>query len=106
MNAESESGDQPTILGEYEVLKSIRKGKFATVYRAKKIGSDHIVALKRIFIDMMDNKVLEKTLKEVRLLKRLDHPNIVRFMDSFIQTANPPSFLPPSRPPTHSTTPL
>lgn len=75
---------EPQYLGEYEVLKSIGKGKFAVVYRARKIGSEQIVALKRISVDMMDEKTREKTLKEVRLLSSLDHPNIIRYIDSFI----------------------
>ena len=33
---------------------------------------------------MMDEKAREKCLKEVRLLQSLDHPNIIRYLDSFI----------------------
>lgn len=32
----------------------------------------------------MDEKAREKCLKEVRLLQSLDHPNIIRYLDSFI----------------------
>ena len=74
----------PLYFGNYEVLKSIGKGKFAVVYRAKKIGDDQVIALKRIAVDMMNDKAKEKCLKEVRLLQNLDHPNIIRYMDSFL----------------------
>ncbi|RYG91055.1 hypothetical protein EON65_59405, partial [archaeon] len=74
----------PTQIGDYEVLKFLGRGKFAVVYRARKIGSEEIVALKRISVDMMNEKAREKCLKEVRLLQSLDHPNIIRYMDSFI----------------------
>ena len=43
-----------------------------------------VVALKRINVDAIDEKSREKCLKEVRLLQSLDHPNIIRYMDSFI----------------------
>ncbi|CAM9405754.1 unnamed protein product, partial [Heterosigma akashiwo] len=69
---------------EYEVIKPIGKGKFAIVYRAKRKADDEIVALKKISIEAMDEKQRKKTLKEVRLLQSLDHPNIVRYLDSFI----------------------
>mmetsp|Transcript_2508 Transcript_2508/g.5510 ORF Transcript_2508/g.5510 Transcript_2508/m.5510 type:complete len:590 (-) Transcript_2508:204-1973(-) len=85
--ANAENGGEPAMpqyFGSYEVLKTIGKGKFAVVYRAKKIGDDQVVALKRIAVDMMNDKAREKCLKEVRLLQSLDHPNIVRYMDSFI----------------------
>lgn len=81
---QQQESSSPLIFGNYEVLKSIGKGKFAIVYRAKKIGDDTVVALKRIAVDMMNDKAREKCLKEVRLLQSLDHPNIIRYMDSFI----------------------
>ena len=34
---------------------------------------------------MMDPKQREKCLKEVRLLESLDHPNIIKYLDSFIE---------------------
>lgn len=74
----------PQYIGNYEVLRTIGKGKFAVVYRARKVGDDQVVALKRISVDMMNEKAREKCLKEVRLLQNLDHPNIIRYMDSFI----------------------
>jgi NIMA (never in mitosis gene a)-related kinase len=74
----------PLIFGNYEAVKAIGKGKFAIVYRAHRIGDDQIVALKRISVDMMNDKAREKCLKEVRLLQSLDHPNIIHYMDSFI----------------------
>jgi NIMA (never in mitosis gene a)-related kinase len=78
------SEQTPLFFGEYEAVRSIGKGKFAVVYRAHKIGDDENVALKRISVDMMNDKAREKCLKEVRLLQSLDHPNIIRYMDSFI----------------------
>lgn len=78
------NGDQSQFFGEYEAIRSIGKGKFAVVYRAHKVGDDQNVALKRISVDMMNDKAREKCLKEVRLLQSLDHPNIIRYMDSFI----------------------
>lgn len=83
-NTQELQNQTPKYFGDYEVVKSIGKGKFAVVYRAHKIGDDQPVALKRISVDMMNEKAREKCLKEVRLLQSLDHPNIIRYMDSFI----------------------
>ena len=43
-----------------------------------------VVALKRISVDMIDDKAREKCLKEVRFLQSLDHPNVIKYYDSFI----------------------
>ncbi len=70
--------------GPYEIIKAIGKGKFAVVYRAKRITDGEVVALKRISVDAINDKAREKCLKEIRLVQSLDHPNIIRYMDSFI----------------------
>ena len=55
------------------------------VYRAIEKTSEKIVALKRIaIVDITDERQRQKTLKEVRLLQRLDHPNIIKYLDAFI----------------------
>ena len=62
------------------------KGKFSTVYRARRKDDGLIVALKKIQIfDMMDENSREKCLKEIRLVQSLVHPNIIKYLDSFIE---------------------
>ncbi|KAK1945052.1 Serine/threonine-protein kinase Nek6 [Phytophthora citrophthora] len=73
-------------LDDYEVLKPIGKGKFSVVYKAKRRHDDQAVALKKIAIfDMMNVKAREKTLKEVRLVQSVKHPNIIQYLDAFVQ---------------------
>jgi serine/threonine protein kinase len=80
----NEVEDEPKIIGNYEVERAIGKGKFAVVYRAKRISDGEVVALKRIKVEAIDAIAREKCLKEIRLLQSLDHPNIIRYLDSFI----------------------
>ena len=61
------------------------QGKFAVVYRAERKSDGQLVAVKKIAIDAMDAKARQKCLKEVRLLQSLHHPNIVEYLDSFIE---------------------
>lgn len=72
------------VFGDYEILKPIGKGKFAIVYRALRRSDNLIVALKKINVDAIDQKARDKCLKEVGLLQSLDHPNVIRYLDSFI----------------------
>jgi len=69
--------------GPYEIVKAIGKGKFAIVYRAKRLPDGEVVALKRINVDSIDDKARDKTLKEVGFLQSLDHPNVIRYMDRY-----------------------
>lgn len=77
-----EEGREPG--GETEPSTPQYFGDYEVVYRAHKVGEEENVALKRISVDMMNDKAREKCLKEVRVLQSLDHPNIIRYMDSFI----------------------
>ncbi|KAL4165011.1 hypothetical protein KRP22_003745 [Phytophthora ramorum] len=73
-------------LDDYEVLKPIGKGKFSVVFKAKRRCDGQAVALKKIAIfDMMNLKAREKTLKEVRLVQSVSHPNIIQYLDAFVQ---------------------
>ncbi|CAI2386963.1 unnamed protein product [Moneuplotes crassus] len=70
----------------YKVLKPIGQGKFSIVFKAEKLETGAKVALKCIKIfDMTDVKQRKKCLKEVKLLQSLDHPNIIQYLDSFIE---------------------
>lgn len=71
--------------GKYELIKPIGKGKFAVVYRARRIEDAEIVALKKIAVDSMGDQAREKCLKEVRILQSLEHPNIIRYLDSMVE---------------------
>lgn len=84
MELKEQENFEQLVFGDYEVVRAIGKGKFAVVYRAKRISDGEVVALKRINVDTIDEKSREKCLKEVRLLQSLDHPNIIRYLDSFI----------------------
>ncbi|KAG7399345.1 hypothetical protein PHYBOEH_009147 [Phytophthora boehmeriae] len=73
-------------LDDYEVLKPIGKGKFSVVYKAIRRHDNQAVALKKIAIfDMMNLKAREKTLKEVRLVQSVRHPNIIQYLDAFVE---------------------
>ena len=55
------------------------------VYRAKRRSDGANLAVKKIKIfDMMDEKSREKCLKEIKLVQKVDHPNIIRHLDAFI----------------------
>lgn len=44
-----------------------------------------LVAVKKVaIVDIMDKKTRDKTLKEVKLLQSLEHPNVVAYLDAFL----------------------
>ncbi|XP_059087031.1 MAP/microtubule affinity-regulating kinase 3-like isoform X9 [Tigriopus californicus] len=71
------AGEEPHI-GKYRLLKTIGKGNFAKVKLAKHIPTGKEVAIKIIDKTQLNPGSLQKLFREVRIMKTLDHPNIVK----------------------------
>jgi len=65
------------MLGKYRLERRIALGPFAMVFKARDTIEDIHVALKIPHAHLMDDQFLEDFRKEVRLLVRLDHENIL-----------------------------
>ncbi|NXE58156.1 CDK4 kinase, partial [Casuarius casuarius] len=72
------------VRAQYEPVAEIGVGAYGTVYKARDLQSGKFVALKNVRVQTTENGLPLSTVREVALLKRLehfDHPNIVRLMD-------------------------
>eukprot|EP00112_Aurelia_sp_Birch-Aquarium-sp1_P008318 Seg1913.4 transcript_id=Seg1913.4/GoldUCD/mRNA.D3Y31 product="Serine/threonine-protein kinase Nek7" protein_id=Seg1913.4/GoldUCD/D3Y31 len=73
-------------LSSLYIEKKIGKGQFSEVYRAKCLIDNETVALKKIQIfQIMDHKARNDCIKEIELLKSLNHPNVIKCLASFIE---------------------
>ncbi|XP_068191758.1 serine/threonine-protein kinase Nek6-like isoform X2 [Antennarius striatus] len=72
-------------LANFRVEKKIGRGQFSEVYKATYLLEGRLVALKKVQIfEMMDAKARQDCVKEIDLLK-LNHPNVIKYIDSFIE---------------------
>ncbi|XP_046821504.1 serine/threonine-protein kinase MARK2-like isoform X11 [Vespa crabro] len=77
MSSRSRTSEEPHI-GKYKLLKTIGKGNFAKVKLAKHVPTGKEVAIKIIDKTQLNPGSLQKLFREVRIMKMLDHPNIVK----------------------------
>jgi len=86
---ESEDDDKSTkynYLGNFDIQKRIGKGQFSEVFRARCLIDNSIVALKKVQIfEMMDLKARNDCIKEIELLKSLNHANVIMYLASFVE---------------------
>ena len=71
----------------YKILSFLGEGSYGKVFKAREISTGRVLAVKKIQINNSLTKY-KKTIKEINLLKNLDHPNIVKFYDFFEEEAN------------------
>jgi len=65
---------------EYTIQDSISAGEFSSVYKAICDADGEEVAIKIIEKNLIDNRTIEN---EIAILKEVDHPNIIKYIDDF-----------------------
>ncbi len=69
-------------LGRYRLVEEVARGAYGIVYRARDLELDREVALKTLKDPQAGALARERFLREARLAARLDHPNIVRILET------------------------
>jgi eukaryotic-like serine/threonine-protein kinase len=96
--AEAADGDTDRLIGErlgaFEVIERIGRGGMGIVYRGERRGDDfsQTVALKLIRRGFDFDDVQARFVRERRILARLSHPNIARFIDGGVAPDGRPWF--------------
>ncbi|XP_059384548.1 serine/threonine-protein kinase MARK2 isoform X1 [Carassius carassius] len=73
--------DENPHIGNYRLLKTIGKGNFAKVKLARHVLTSKEVAVKIIDKTQLNSSSLQKLYREVRIMKLLNHPNIVKLFE-------------------------
>ena len=72
----------PVIDGKFELVENLGAGGMGAVFKAKNLDDSidaEFVALKLANADVMqDRDLLERAVNEIRALRKLDHPNVVK----------------------------
>ncbi len=70
-------------VGKYKIEEEIGTGGMGTVYRAKEPESGDPVAIKVLLPEFINDRLLvTRFLREVEMMKELQHPNIISILDS------------------------
>lgn len=83
---------EPDILGfsaleswtDYKLLECVGTGAYSTVWEAKHLPTGATVAIKIEEAEFADIVTCKRILREIKLLRKLRHPNIVKLVDVFL----------------------
>ncbi|KAL0447432.1 UNVERIFIED_CONTAM: Cell division control protein 2A [Sesamum latifolium] len=73
--------DVPHFWMQYEKVEKIGEGTYGVVYKARDRITNETIALKKIRLEQEDEGVPSTAIREISLLKEMQHGNIVRLQD-------------------------
>uniref|UniRef100_A0A5B6ZEJ1 Protein kinase domain-containing protein n=1 Tax=Davidia involucrata TaxID=16924 RepID=A0A5B6ZEJ1_DAVIN len=68
----------PLKADSFEKLEKIGQGTYSSVFRARDLETGRIVALKKVRFDNYEPESVRFMAREIMILRRLDHPNIIK----------------------------
>ena len=70
---------------DFVKLEKIGEGTYGVVFKGKNKKTGEIVAMKKIRLESEEEGVPSTAIREISLLKELQHPNIVLLQDVIMQ---------------------
>lgn len=64
---------------QYEKVEKIGEGTYGVVYKARDRSTNETIALKKIRLEQEDEGVPSTAIREISLLKEMQHVNIVKY---------------------------
>lgn len=81
--------NQSRLRTEFEVQSYLGKGAFGDVLKVRNMLDNRQYAIKRIPLPARSRQLYKKMTREVELLSRLNHENVVRYFNSWIECSSP-----------------
>ncbi|XP_027358841.1 protein IMPAIRED IN BABA-INDUCED STERILITY 1-like [Abrus precatorius] len=76
--AEAVQGWVPLKADSFQKLEKIGQGTYSSVFRAREVETGKIFALKKVRFDNFQPESIRFMAREITILRRLDHPNIMK----------------------------
>jgi len=81
--------EEGTVMRDFEVLKLLGKGAYGKALlcrdRRCRVDEDDLVVVKQV--TALNQSQADEARREAQILNRLDHPNVVTFFESFVETS-------------------
>ena len=75
----------------YKIINFLGEGSFGKAYLALCDNDNNKYVIKQITLEGMDDEEKRETFNEAKILKKLDHPNIIKFKEVFLQRQPKPA---------------
>ena len=72
-------------LSDFKIHKELGRGSYGIIYKVESAINHQIYVMKKISMKHMKAKHQKEALQEVLILKKMSHPNIIKYYSSFIE---------------------
>ncbi|KAJ1658024.1 TFIIH complex serine/threonine-protein kinase subunit kin28 [Dispira simplex] len=73
---------------KYEKVKKVGEGTYAVVYQGNEVATGRMIAIKKIKMGQFKSGLDMSAIREVKALRELSHPNVIRLIDVFSHKTN------------------
>jgi len=70
----------------YRRLRLLGQGSFGKAFLARDLANNELVVMKQVRVEKMDAKARDTAVREAVALRRVRHPNVVRFRQVFVRS--------------------
>ena len=85
VNGKAANGTGGMRMEDFVKLEKIGEGTYGVVFKGRNKKTGEIVAMKKIRLESEEEGVPSTAIREISLLKELQHPNIVLLQDVIMQ---------------------
>ena len=71
-------------LSNFEILQILSKKNNETILKVRSLNNGKIYAIKKIYLKKIENSERQNFIDEIKLLKKINNPNILKCYDYFI----------------------
>ena len=75
-------------LKDFRIIKELGKGSYGTVFTVMSLIDEKIYVMKRMELNHLKEKQQRECYREVGILKKVNHPNIIKYYSSFLEKSN------------------
>jgi NIMA (never in mitosis gene a)-related kinase len=72
-------------LSDFKIHSELGRGSYGIIYKVESNINHQIYVMKKISMKHMKPKHQKEALQEVLILKKMSHPNIIKYYSSFIE---------------------